>query len=189
MGTLSGIYVSLAEEADLAELLLARNIQPDIRAVQGCLRVFVAFNSGFLQFGNNVILRLDDRVAARAGCLGEGGHLCGDAIHLFEADLVDLGSGESSRSETAKGSLVTTFAAAEGVYGERGPGVRDVVRGDESGELLVGWKNFVVERADRLSDADGGGNFPAGRNLRPIRLARVAEASRPGQFVVAGTSR
>jgi hypothetical protein len=55
----------------------------------------------------------------------------------LEADLVDLGSREVSRGETAKSGLVAALAAAERVDGERGSGVRDVVRGDEGGELPV----------------------------------------------------
>ena len=82
--------------------------------------------------------------------LGEGGHLSGDAVDLLEADLVDLGGSEVSGGEAAKGGLVAPLAAAEGVDGKRGAGVGDVVRGDESGELLVGRENLVVDRGGDL---------------------------------------
>jgi len=44
-------------------------------------------------------------------------------------------------------------------------------------------KNFLVERADGLSDADERRDFFARKNLRQIGLARVAEENWPGQFV------
>ena len=44
-------------------------------------------------------------------------------------------------------------------------------------------ENFLVESVDGLSDADGGAGFFARRNLRKIRLARIAEENRPRQFV------
>ena len=56
---------------------------------------------------------------------------------------MDLGSREGSRGVAAKSGLVTASTAAKGVNGERGAGVRDVVRGNEGGELLVGRKDLV----------------------------------------------
>src|SRR5262249_10557928 len=69
---------------------------------------------------------------------------------LFEADLVDLGSCEVSRGEAAKSGLVAALAPAERVDGERGSGVRDVVRGDEGGELPVCRKDLVVDSGGDL---------------------------------------
>ncbi len=81
---------------------------------------------------------------------GEGGHFRGDAIDLFQADLVDLGGREGGCGEAAQSRLVAAFAAAEGIDGERGSGVGDVVRGNEGRELLVSGKDLVV---------DGGGDL------------------------------
>src|SRR5215813_8063244 len=83
-------------------------------------------------------------VAVAVG-LREGGHLGGDAIDLFQADLVDLGGGEVRCGEAAGSDLVAAFAASKGVDRERGPRVKDVLRCDKGGEPLIGGKDFVVD--------------------------------------------
>ena len=57
--------------------------------------------------------------------LGEGRHLCGDAVDFLQADLVDLGGGEVGGGEAAEGGLVAALSAAERVDGERGARCRE----------------------------------------------------------------
>ena len=112
------------------------------------------FDDGFS--GDGLILGVVFDVVAEAGEVlvavgfGQGGHLSGDAVNLLQADLVDLSGSEVSGGEAAESGLVAALAAAEGVDGERGAGIGDVVRGDEGCELLVGGKDLVV---------DGGGDL------------------------------
>lgn len=82
---------------------------------------------------------------------------------------MDLGGREGSCGEASQSSLVTTFAAAKGIDGERGSGMGDVVLGDEGGELLVGRKDLVVDRGgDLFGEAilfgvgEAGREFPEG---------------------------
>jgi len=106
--------------------------------------------------GDSLVLGVVFDVIAEAGQvlvavgLGEGGHLSGDAVDLLEADLVDLHGSQVSGGEAAEGGLVAPFAAAEGIDGKRGAPVGDVVRGDESSELLVGREDLVVDRGSDL---------------------------------------
>src|SRR5271168_2748270 len=112
------------------------------------------FDDGFS--GDGLILWVVFDVVAEGGevfvavGLGQNSHLLGDAMDLIQADLMDPGGRQVSGSKAAKSSLISTPAAAKGVDGQRGSGVRDIVCFDEGGELPVGRKDLVV---------DGGGDL------------------------------
>src|SRR6202789_2536497 len=113
--------------------VLRKIIHNRLRRSRNILRVRLDFNSEALK----VLIPIR---------LGQRRHRCSDTIHFFQPDRVNLRSREIRRSESPQCSLIPPFAARQALNRKRSPRIRNVVRRNERGELLVRRKYFVLKR-------------------------------------------